>query len=124
MAAYQVKHYYTSQIHKKANCYGGSISPAELAKLKEELAEVKAQAEASSAASEQSATKVTELTAKVEELTTQVESLTATVEELTTWKAEIEQLVNSLMDIKDFAGKTTFRAFAPNQKEQNNANST
>ena len=114
MAAYQEKHYYTSQIPKKANYYGGSISPAELANLKEELAEVKAQAEASSAVSEQSATKVTELTAKVEELTTQVESLTATAEELTAWKAEIEQLVNSLMDIKDFAGKTTFRAFAPN----------
>ena len=72
MAACQEKHYYPS----KANCYGGSISPAEFAKLKRELAEVEAQAEQTS--------------------------------------AKLEQLVNSLMDIKDFAGKTTFRAFAPN----------
>jgi len=114
VAAYQEKHYYTSQIPKKTNCCGSSTSSAELAKLEKELAEVKAQAEQTSAKLEQSATQVAELTAKVEELTTQVESLTATAEELTTWKAEIEQLVNSLMEIKDFAGKTTFRAFAPN----------
>lgn len=114
MAAYQEKHYYTSQVPRKTNCCGSSTSSVEVAELERKLAEVKAQAEQASAKSEQSATQVTELTAKVEELTTQVESLTATAEELTTWKAEIEQLVNSLMDIKDFAGKTTFRAFAPN----------
>ena len=114
MAAYQEKHYYTSQIPQKTNCCGSSTSSADLAELEKKLAEVEAKADETSAKLEQSATQVTELTAKVEELNTQVESLTTTVEELTTWKAEIEQLVNSLMDIKDFAGKTTFRAFAPN----------
>lgn len=114
MAAYQEKHYYTSQIPQKTNCCGSSTSSADLAELEKKLAEVEAKADETSAKLEQSATQVTELTAKVEELNTQVESLTTTVEELTTWKAEIEQLVNSLVDIKDFAGKTTFRAFAPN----------